>query len=467
MTTQTIETDYLIVGCGAAGMAFADSLISESDAQVVMVDRRYAPGGHWNESYPFVRLHQPSAFYGVNSMALGDDSVDQCGLNAGQGERASGPEIIGYYRRVMDQRLLPSGKVRYFPLCDYLGEHRFVSRASGITYDVKVRNKLVDATYLQPSVPASFHPPFEVAEGVNLVPINGLVDLSEPVERYVVIGGGKTSIDACLWLLENNVPADNICWIRPRDSWLANRAYFQPGMAAFEGFSIVVEAASQAESTSDFIARLTASKQFFRMDESIEPTMFKYATVNELELEMLRSIQNVVRLGRVRRITHDEIVLEGGSIPTSARSLHVHCAAPGLRLVPDVPIFEEERITLQAIRAGSAPFAAAITAYVEATRHNIDEKNKLCPPNAYMDIPTDFIRNTLIGLNADYQWSQHPDIAAWLQRSRLNVVRGIASQFQEPRVQQSFKRFTEHAQQAVANLKRMQAQLMFDQRASA
>ena len=66
-----IDTDYLVVGAGAAGMAFADALIAACDADVVLVDRRHRPGGHWNDAYPFVRLHQPSAFYGVNSLSLG------------------------------------------------------------------------------------------------------------------------------------------------------------------------------------------------------------------------------------------------------------------------------------------------------------------------------------------------------------------------------------------------------------
>ncbi len=33
-----IETDYLVVGAGAAGMAFVDALIAECDADVLMVD---------------------------------------------------------------------------------------------------------------------------------------------------------------------------------------------------------------------------------------------------------------------------------------------------------------------------------------------------------------------------------------------------------------------------------------------
>ena len=42
-----LETDYLLVGAGALGMAFVDSLIERSDADVVMVERRHRPGGHW------------------------------------------------------------------------------------------------------------------------------------------------------------------------------------------------------------------------------------------------------------------------------------------------------------------------------------------------------------------------------------------------------------------------------------
>jgi cation diffusion facilitator CzcD-associated flavoprotein CzcO len=70
---REIETDYLVIGAGAAGMAFTDALIDACDADVVIVDRRHAPGGHWHDAYPFVRLHGPSALYGVNSRRLGSD----------------------------------------------------------------------------------------------------------------------------------------------------------------------------------------------------------------------------------------------------------------------------------------------------------------------------------------------------------------------------------------------------------
>lgn len=53
----TFETDYLVVGAGAAGMAFADALLTHSDASITIVDRGHSPGGHWLDAYPFVRLH--------------------------------------------------------------------------------------------------------------------------------------------------------------------------------------------------------------------------------------------------------------------------------------------------------------------------------------------------------------------------------------------------------------------------
>jgi cation diffusion facilitator CzcD-associated flavoprotein CzcO len=168
-----IETDYLIVGAGAAGLAFADALIADCDADVVLVDRRPRPGGHWNDAYPFVRLHQPSAFYGVNSRPLGSDSIDQDGPNAGFCERATAAQICDYYQRVLEEHLLASGRVRFFGGCDCpldaAGERRFTSLPDGETTTVGVRRKVVNARYLEPSIPATHTPPFEVEPGVRLI----------------------------------------------------------------------------------------------------------------------------------------------------------------------------------------------------------------------------------------------------------------------------------------------------------
>ena len=111
----TTEVDYLVIGAGLAGLAFTDALIDHSDARVLIVDRRHAPGGHWNDAYPFVRLHQPSAFYGVSSMNLGQDRIDATGPNAGFLERATAAEVCHYFQAVLADRLLPSGQVELPP----------------------------------------------------------------------------------------------------------------------------------------------------------------------------------------------------------------------------------------------------------------------------------------------------------------------------------------------------------------
>jgi hypothetical protein len=128
---KMLTTDYLVVGSGAVGMTFADQLLTETDANVMIVDRHHMPGGHWNDAYSFVRLHQPSAFYGVGSRQLGSDRLDQFGLNKGYYELASGAEIVSYFDKLMNERFLPSGRVQYFPMSDYQGGGEFVSRLSG------------------------------------------------------------------------------------------------------------------------------------------------------------------------------------------------------------------------------------------------------------------------------------------------------------------------------------------------
>ncbi len=457
MTTHTLETDYLVIGCGATGMAFTDSLIAASDAHVVMVDRRHAPGGHWLDAYPFVRLHQPSAYYGVNSLPLGTETIDRHGSNQGLYERASGAEISAYYSRVMHDRLVPSGRVRYFPVCDYVGGHRFVSRLSGDVYEVTVRRKFVDATYLEPSIPATYRPPFDVAPGARLVPPNDLPRVAERADGYVIIGAGKTAMDACLWLLEVGVSPGDILWIKPRESWLQNRLFAQGGEfvgTLFEGISLQVEAAAHATSVNDLFTRLSGAAQLLRVDEDMTPTMYKAATASTGEIEQLRRIEDVCR-GRVRRIEREAIVLDDRTVPTTPRHLHVHCAAPGLNLAPGIPIFSEDRITPQPIRTGLIPFNAALVGFVEATRTGVGEKNRLCPTNRLPDTPLDWVRGMLNGMTADYLWSKEPDLRDWLEHARLNPARGLRGRGGDAQVQQASKRYADNARAAVENLQQL------------
>jgi hypothetical protein len=461
-----LETDYLVVGAGAVGMSFADTLVAHSDADVLLVDRRHRPGGHWNDAYPWVRLHIPSANYGVDSVRLGDDAVDERGPNAGMYELASASELCAYYTRVLDDVLLPSGQVRFLAMHEYerppAGGHRLLSRLSGETVEVRVRRRLVDATYLAGEVPSRHVPSFAVAPGVRFVPINGLVELEQPASHFVVLGAGKTGIDACLWLLDHDVEPDRITWVRPRDMWMYNRAMLQPldqVASIVEGTSLELEALAGAESIEDLFRRLEERSQLLRIDPAVEPTMFRCATVSTRELQQLRGIRDVVRLGHVLRIERDRLVLEGGSVPAGDETVHVDCTAQGVPTPPARAAFEPARLTIQPIRICLPTFNAALIAYVEATREDDAAKNRLCPPNPYPDTALDWVRCTAVSMAADELWSAEPDLDDWLERSRLNLVRGLRGHAAEPRMVRAFERIGANADQAGAALRRLQAQV--------
>ncbi len=427
---RRLETDYLVVGAGAVAMAFVDTLIEDPDVDVVMVDRRAAPGGHWLDAYPFVQLHQPSANYGVDSTPLGHDRVDDTGPNRGFHELAGGAELCGYFDGVMRHRFLPSGRVRFLPMSDHLGGGRVRSNLTGEETEITVRRRLVDATYLASRVPATDPPPFAVAEDARCIPVGELVAVTRPPAGIVVIGGGKTATDACTWLLGQGTPPEAITWIRPRDGWFLNRANFQPGPGAIDTFAGVVhelEALAAAETLDEAFDHLEAAGVMLRLDPEVRPTMAWGGTGTVAAVEDLRRIDHVVRLGHVQRIEGDRIVLDQGTIPTSPEHLHVHCAARGLPRALPRPIFTDETITLQCVTRMNPTLSAAMAGYLETTSRSTEEKNRLLVPNPYSDTAFDFLRAILVGLRTEFDWREEPDVQAWLDRSRLNVLRGMES----------------------------------------
>ena len=105
------------------------------------------------------------------------------------------------------------------------------------------------------------------------------------------------------------------------------------------------------------------------------------------------------------------------------------------------------------MRTGLAPVNAALIAYIDVTRQDLDEKNRLCPPNRQPDTPLDWILCSLIRFDADRRWSKEADVSAWLGRARLNAMRGLSTYRGEPGVQQAMARFASNAGKATANLR--------------
>lgn len=438
---QNLDTDYLVVGAGTAGLAFADTLISESDAHVTLVDRRGKPGGHWNDAYSFVTLHQPSAFYGVNSLELGSGRIDSVGPNQGLYELASGAEVAGYFDRVLHSKLLPSGRVTWLPMSEYVehaGQSRVQNLLSGHTTHINVRRKRVDANQYGPTIAATHTPRFAVAPGAALVPPNALPGLwhgrqalpgAALPRHYVVIGAGKTAMDTCCWLLGAGAPAASITWVVPRDSWLINRRTTQPGAEFF--FDAIGNQAEQmaamAEATSvdDLYLRLEACGTLLRIDPSRTPTMFHLATISSGEVELLRSITHVVRLGRVQAIAPGHMQLEQGRADVPAGALYIDCTASAVEPRPVQPIFQDQKIVLQLVRLPQPAFSAALVGFVEAHGTNGQTsdtaKNALCATVPFPHTLTDYPRALAVGMRNQAAWGADKALRQWIRHSRLDA----------------------------------------------
>lgn len=425
MADQTITADYLIKGAGATAMAFADSLLTETDATVVLVDRHDRPGGHWNDAYPFVRLHQPASSYGVSSMPLGTGRIDEVGLNAGFHELAAGHEVLAHYDGVMRHRFLPSGRVTYLPMSELDDDGTVTSLLSGERRQVSA-SRFVDATHSKMRVPSTSPPSFAVAPDVAFVPPNDLPRAAAHHDRFVVIGAGKTGMDACIWLLDNGAAPDRITWIVSRDSWVLNRANFQPGEEFFARFckSIAdqVDAVVQAESVDDVFGHLEACDELRRIDPGVTPAAYHCAILSDGELEQLRRIADVVRLGHVTSIDAELIHLDRGTVPTGPTTLHVDCSAAGIPTHPSTPVFAGDRITLQWVRTCQPTFSAAFIGHVEAAYADEAEKNRLCTPIVPPTVPLDWLRMFQVELANRTAWAADPGIGDWLAGTRLDPV---------------------------------------------
>ncbi|MEO1044389.1 MAG: NAD(P)-binding protein [Pseudomonadota bacterium] len=473
----TLETDYLIIGAGAVGLAFADTLIEEDpDADIIIVDRHGEPGGHWNDAYSFVALHQPSAFYGVNSMDLGTNRIDEAGYNKGYYELASGPEVSGYFYKVMHQRLIPSGRVRYFPMSEYHwpedgADHRFTHLLSGEKQSVTVRKKLVDATHYGTSVPSTHDRKYGVADGVRCIPPNDLPQLWKDPDavpsHFCIVGAGKTAMDVGVWLMNSGASPEQISWVVPRDSWLLNRACTQPGIEFFDsaigGQASLMQALAEAEDITDLFHRLEAANFMLRIDPGVEPGMFHYATISQGEVDILRRITDVVRKGRVASVDADGLTFANGERhPMPADTLYIDCTATAVELRDTVPMYQPGKIVLQMARIPQPAFSAALCAFIEANYEDDAERNRLAMPVPLPDTMDQYPAACMGNLVNQMNWTQEGKIRDWMLGSRLDgfsaTIAAIGPDDQDKT--EIMKRFREYGGLAAQNIPKliMQAQ---------
>jgi hypothetical protein len=283
--------------------------------------------------------------------------------------------------------------------------------------------------------------------------VGALGDVTDSPSRYVVAGSGKTATDAIVWLTANGVDPERITWVRPRDPWMLDRAVVQPDPAVAVGLAAdTMAAAAEASSLDDLFLRLEAAGVVMRIDPEVTPTMARTPTLGAWELDVLRTVEDVVRLGHIRGVAPGQVVLDGGVVAVPRDALVVHCAASGLRNPPMVPIWGPDAIRLQTVRPGNPCFNAALLGLVEATRDDDRERNRLCPPNLFGDTLAQWARMQARGAVASARWGAEPDLATWAGGCALNQSRVAPAQRDEPAVRAASARLADHAEAGLAQL---------------
>lgn len=202
-------------------------------------------------------------------------------------------------------------------------------------------------------------------------------------------------------------------------------------------------------------ARLEDVGRMVRLDPSVPASMYRGAMLSRYEVDRLRQVTGVVRMGRVRRIERDRTVLDRGEIATEAGVLHVDCTARGLRDAPPVPVFGPGRVVLQQVRHNSACFNAALIGFVEARRTEDEERNRLCPSNPYAAGTGDYPGMVARSWRTEGRWLRDPEVAAWVAGSRLNLLGAFPRHADEPRARTALERYLTHAGEAVHRLQEM------------
>ena len=239
---------------------------------------------------------------------------------------------------------------------------------------MKVHKKTVDATLLLTNIPATKPPEYSISEEVNLIPINKLTEIKSPWEKYVVIGAGKTGLDALLYLIDKNVDPDKIIWIISNDCWYVNRDVLADDLIHIgDVLSSCVNAVLESENVVDAYIKLEEINVVMRLDKNIWPRKMRIATVSSKEMGKIRMVTNIVRNGRIDKIDHNNIVFKNGeTYSTDKQTLFVDCSAAGVDFPPAKEmIYDGNKIHVQVLGsfhptgAIGASASAALIAAVE------------------------------------------------------------------------------------------------------
>jgi len=233
------ECDLCIVGAGICGLNFlfsASQYMSKGD-KVVLVDRKPSFGGMWNDTYDYVRLHQPYPMFTVGNFSWS--------LNKERSYLATKQEVLDHFAECIDRL---RDRVTLVERYGYAYEgHEEVRVDGGIRAEAMLRPTapgdrpflirtphLVKAFGLRVPKPEPFALSSKNVVSISPLDLDRLERDREDTPVYVV-GGGKTGMDAAHTVL-NRFPARDVNLIAGSGTLFWNRnKVFPSGLKRFWG----------------------------------------------------------------------------------------------------------------------------------------------------------------------------------------------------------------------------------------
>ena len=421
-----ITVDYIVVGAGASGIAFADTIVGNSDFSVAIVDVNSAPGGHWHSAHDYHQLDLPAARAGMNGLPFSD----LCRADPGRHDNAPAhiqtSQVLDYYDRAMTDRLLASEQVQFFSDCYHLGAGLMQAIGWHTRLRFKARRKIVDATQCWHRVRERDEPRFTHDPDVLVITPNDLSPVWSVAphlhDKYCVLGAGIVAVETVGQLLRLGVAPDQICWVKPRDSWFLNRDTFSP-----RGWLNTLQAITETPQTHRLEKSLEKAGHLVRIFPDETPTKFHADVVSPPELAPLHAVTHIVRKGRVRSISSLGMILEDGVEPMPGRNLYIDCTANRIVARPRPEVFQSSAITLQMTQMASAAFSGSLIAAIELLNRSEQEKNRLSAPLSLPERSADIPMLFAESLRNQRAWFDEPELHDWLVQNRLGSTGTLLS----------------------------------------
>ena len=114
-------------------------------------------------------------------------------------------------------------------------------------------------------------------------------------------------------------------------------------------------------------------------------------------------------------------VCKEGAHALPENTLFIDCSAGALDARPAVPVFQGDKLVLQAVKVCQQVFSAAVIAKVESLLNASDEdKNDLTEPVPHPETREDLYLGFLTQLRNTEKQKAHPEVGSWLGKARLN-----------------------------------------------